>query len=66
VPLRAAALAFAFGHPAVTSVLVGARSAAEVADAVAMHAWPVPAELWAELVADGLLPAHVPIPAGAP
>jgi D-threo-aldose 1-dehydrogenase len=58
VPLRAAALAFAAGHPAVTSVLVGARSAAEVADAVAMHAFTVPAELWAELVADGLLPAN--------
>jgi hypothetical protein len=22
----------------------------------------VPAELWAELVADGLLPGHVPVP----
>jgi D-threo-aldose 1-dehydrogenase len=66
VPLRAAALAFPFGHPAVTSVLVGARSAAEVADAVAMHAWPVPAALWADLVAEGLLPGHVPVPAGAP
>ncbi len=62
VPLRAAALAFAYGHPAVTSVLVGARSAAEVADAVAMHAVQVPGELWAELVADGLLPGHVPTP----
>ncbi|HEU4397940.1 MAG TPA: aldo/keto reductase [Actinomycetota bacterium] len=62
VPLRAAALAFASGHPAVTSVLVGARSAAEVADAVAMHAWPVPGELWEELVATGLLPGHVPTP----
>jgi len=66
VPLRAAALAFAYGHPAVTSVLVGARSAAEVADAVAMHAFPVPGELWAELVATGLLPGHVPTPAGPP
>jgi D-threo-aldose 1-dehydrogenase len=64
VPLRAAALAFAAGHPAVTSVLVGARTAAEVADAVAMHAVPVPGELWAELVAAGLLPEHVPTPAG--
>ncbi|HEV8649125.1 MAG TPA: aldo/keto reductase [Actinomycetes bacterium] len=64
VPLRAAALAFPFGHPAVTSVLVGARSAAEVADAVAMYAWPVPGELWADLVAAGLLPEHVPTPAG--
>jgi D-threo-aldose 1-dehydrogenase len=64
-PLRAAALAFPFGHPAVTSVLVGARSAAEVADAVAWFERPVPGELWAELVATGLLPTGVPIPAGS-
>jgi D-threo-aldose 1-dehydrogenase len=63
-PLRAAALAFPFGHPAVTSVLVGARSAAEVQDAVACFEWPVPGELWADLVATGLLPADVPTPAG--
>jgi D-threo-aldose 1-dehydrogenase len=63
-PLRAAALAFPFGHPAVTSVLVGARSAAEVQDAVACFEWPVPGELWADLVATGLLPAEVPNPAG--
>ncbi|HEY4728701.1 MAG TPA: aldo/keto reductase [Actinomycetes bacterium] len=63
-PLRAAALAFPFGHPAVTSVLVGARSAAEVKDAVACFEWPVPGELWADLVATGLLPADVPNPAG--
>jgi D-threo-aldose 1-dehydrogenase len=62
VPLRAAALAFPFGHPAVASVLVGARTAAEVQDAVAMVGRPVPAELWAELVAEGLLPGHVPVP----
>ena len=45
VPLRAAALAFPSGHPAVASVLVGARTAAEVQDAVAMVGRPVPAEL---------------------
>ena len=33
-------------------------------DAEAMHVWPVHAELWAELVAEGLLPPHVPTPAG--
>ena len=60
VPLRAAALAFPFGHPAVASVLVGARTAAEVQDAVVMLGRPVPAELWAELVAEDLLPGHVP------
>jgi D-threo-aldose 1-dehydrogenase len=62
VPLRAAALAFPFGHPAVASVLVGARTAAEVQDAVAMVGRPVPAELWAELVAEGLLSGQVPVP----
>jgi D-threo-aldose 1-dehydrogenase len=46
----------------VASVLVGARTAAEVQDAVAMVGRPVPAELWAELVAEGLLPGHVPVP----
>jgi D-threo-aldose 1-dehydrogenase len=63
-PLRAAALAFPFAHPAVTSVLVGARSAAEVQDAVACFEWPVPDALWADLVDSGLLPADVPTPAG--
>lgn len=65
VPLRAAALAFPFGHPAVTSVLVGVRSVAEVEDDVAMYSRPVPGELWEELVETGLLPDHVPIPVGA-
>ncbi|MFG2146646.1 aldo/keto reductase [Streptomyces sp. NPDC048696] len=49
VPLRAAALAFPLRHPAVASVLVGARSAAEVRDAAALFARPVPDALWEEL-----------------
>ncbi|WP_049569657.1 aldo/keto reductase [Streptomyces sp. SBT349] len=62
VPLRAAALRFPLGHPAVAGVLVGARSAAEVHDAAAMARHPVPAALWEELRAEGLLPADVPVP----
>ncbi|GAA3482721.1 aldo/keto reductase [Streptomyces yanii] len=62
VPLRAAALRFPFGHPAVASVLVGTRSATEARDAAAMLAHPVPDALWAELKARGLLPADVPTP----
>ncbi|WP_121713133.1 aldo/keto reductase [Streptomyces sp. E5N91] len=61
-PLRAAALAFPFGHPAVASVLLGARSAAEVRDAAALHAHPIPAALWDELRSTGLLPPEVPVP----
>lgn len=49
VPLRAAALQFPLTHPAVTSVLVGCRSPAEVADNAALFALPVPGALWAEL-----------------
>ncbi|AUY53960.1 aldo/keto reductase [Streptomyces sp. CB01881] len=62
VPLRAAALRFPFGHPAVASVLVGTRSAAEVRDATAMLHHGVPDALWAELKERGLLAADVPTP----
>ncbi|SFC47065.1 aldo/keto reductase [Streptomyces aidingensis] len=62
VPLRAAALQFPLGHPAVSSVLVGARSAEEVRDAAAMMARPVPETLWDRLRAEGLLPPRVPVP----
>ncbi|WP_328535560.1 aldo/keto reductase [Streptomyces sp. NBC_00344] len=49
VPLRAAALGFPRRHPAVASVLVGARSAAEVRDAAEMLSLPLPDALWQEL-----------------
>ncbi|MGP3770113.1 aldo/keto reductase [Streptomyces sp. SDT5-1] len=60
--LRAAALAFPFGHPGVTSVLVGTRSAAEVRDTVAQFTADVPAAFWQEARDRGLLPADVPVP----
>ncbi|WP_035803813.1 aldo/keto reductase [Kitasatospora mediocidica] len=62
VPLRAAALQFPFGHPAVTGVLVGLRSAGQAADAAAMLRHPVPDALWDELRALGLLPTGAPTP----
>ncbi|MFJ2556224.1 MULTISPECIES: aldo/keto reductase [unclassified Streptomyces] len=55
VPLRAAALQYPRSHPAVASVLVGTRSAAEVRDAAALAELPLPDDLWAELRAEGLL-----------
>ncbi|MFI7277134.1 aldo/keto reductase [Streptomyces sp. NPDC049879] len=64
VPLRAAAVQFPLAHPAVTSVLVGARSAAEVRDAAAMHRHPIPGELWEELRAEGHLRPDAPVPGG--
>jgi D-threo-aldose 1-dehydrogenase len=62
VPLRAAALRFPFGHPAVASVLVGARSAAQVRDAVEQFQRPLPDALWEGLRRRGLLPGEVPVP----
>ncbi|MFE2375326.1 aldo/keto reductase [Streptomyces sp. NPDC059398] len=51
VPLRAAALQFPRRHPAVASVLVGTRSAAEVRDAAEMLETGIPEALWDELAA---------------
>ncbi|MFF5493727.1 aldo/keto reductase [Streptomyces aquilus] len=56
ITLRAAALAFCAAHPAVTSVLIGARSAAEVHDGADQFATPVPDAFWQELRETGLLP----------
>ncbi|MGW5868444.1 aldo/keto reductase [Streptomyces sp. NPDC055239] len=60
--LRAAALAFPLAHPAVATVLVGARSPYEVRDAAQQFAATVPDDFWTEARAEGLLPAHVPVP----
>jgi len=54
VPLRAAAIQFPLRHPGVTSVVVGARSAAEVHDAVGMSGWPIPPALWDDLAESGI------------
>ncbi|MDX3839465.1 aldo/keto reductase [Streptomyces europaeiscabiei] len=66
VPLRAAALRFPFGHPAVASVLTGARSPQEVHDTVEQLRRPIPDALWDELRAEGLLAPDTPVPAAAP
>ncbi|MFD3436739.1 aldo/keto reductase [Streptomyces sp. NPDC058685] len=62
VPLRAAALHFSLGHPAVAGALVGARSAREVRDAGDLLARDVPTALWDDLVAEGLLPKDSQLP----
>jgi D-threo-aldose 1-dehydrogenase len=49
VPLAAAALQFPLRHPAVTGVVVGARSPGEVTDDLALAGAEIPEELWAAL-----------------
>ncbi|MGK5739335.1 aldo/keto reductase [Micromonospora sp. URMC 103] len=63
--LPAAALAFAGAHPAVAALVVGAHDRRQVRRNVALHeAAPPPADLWSELVAEGLLRPDAPVPAG--
>lgn len=66
VPIRAAAMQFPFGHPAVTCVLTGARTAAKVKDSLDLLRMPIPPELWEELRERGLLAPHVPVPESTP
>ena len=53
VPLRAAAARFPLTHPAVASVLIGARNAAEITDAVQLRAVDIPAALWDAVAEEG-------------
>ena len=63
--LPAVAIHFALGHPAVVSVCVGARSQTQIERNVALYHDRVPAELWAELKAAGLLREDAPTPDGS-
>jgi D-threo-aldose 1-dehydrogenase len=49
VPLAAAAIQFPLRNPAVTSILIGARTPEEIAEDVRLLDHPVPEELWSEL-----------------
>jgi D-threo-aldose 1-dehydrogenase len=55
VALATAAIHYPLAHPAVASVLVGARSAEEVEQNAARFGSPVPAALWDELEERGLV-----------
>jgi D-threo-aldose 1-dehydrogenase len=62
VPLAAAALQFPLGHPAVSSVIPGASSPAQLERNVATFTHPIPSALWAELKDEGLLREDAPVP----
>jgi D-threo-aldose 1-dehydrogenase len=62
VPLKAAALQFPLAHPAVTCLLVGPRSVAELEENLALLRFDIPAALWDDLRAEGLLPHEAPTP----
>jgi D-threo-aldose 1-dehydrogenase len=62
VPLAAAALQFPLAHPAISSIIPGALSRAEVLENVRNLALDIPAALWAELKHEGLLHPAAPVP----
>ena len=64
VPLRAAALRFPFGHPAVVSAVVGASAPEEVRENAWLARLEIPDLLWRELAAEELLDAGLPLPGG--
>jgi D-threo-aldose 1-dehydrogenase len=54
---------FALGHPAVSSLVIGAVAPAEVMRNVAALTARVPAALWEDLRREGLLDLGAPVPA---
>ena len=63
--LKAAAIQFCMAHPAVTVALTGARSAAELADNIAMAELPMAPAFWQELRRRELVDTRAPLPGGA-
>jgi D-threo-aldose 1-dehydrogenase len=63
VPLKAAAIQFPLLHPAICTVAVGARTAAEIAENVALLERELPLDMWRDLRAEGLIPEGAATPA---
>ena len=63
VALATAAMHFCLGHPAVSSLVLGAVKPEEVRANVAAMAARIPVGLWSDLKAERLLDAAAPVPA---
>lgn len=62
VPLKAAALQFPIGHPAVSCVVVGCRTVAHLDESLRMFEVDIPPALWQDLKSKGLLREDAPTP----
>jgi D-threo-aldose 1-dehydrogenase len=60
VPLKAAAIQFPLAHPAIASILTGARSREEIVENDALFHQAIPSALWQELKAEGLISTEAP------
>jgi D-threo-aldose 1-dehydrogenase len=62
VPLRAAAMQFPLAHPAVVSLVAGVRSTEHLDEYPALLRFPIPADMWVDLRAEGLVVETAPVP----
>jgi len=62
VPLQAAAMQFVTAHPAIGSLIVGARSRRQIEQNVKWFEQPLPADLWSRLKAEHLIDDGAPTP----
>ena len=62
VPLPAAAIQFALGHPLVAAVIPGGLHPDHVRQNLAHRQHPIPGDLWAELRSEGLIRDDAPTP----
>ena len=62
VPLPAAALQFPLAHPVVCAIIPGPRTAAEFNENLPLLTQKIPAGLWSDLKAQGLLHKDAPVP----
>jgi D-threo-aldose 1-dehydrogenase len=65
VPLKAAAIQFSLGHPAVAAVAVGAGSPEHAEEVIRLFEQPIPSGLWQSLLDEGLLPPGTSVPIGS-
>jgi D-threo-aldose 1-dehydrogenase len=63
VALASAALQFPLAHPAVCSVIPGAKTAAEVKRNIATIEAPIPRDFWVDLKGEKLIADEAPVPA---
>jgi D-threo-aldose 1-dehydrogenase len=64
VSVKAAALQFPLAHPAVKTLLLGGRSIAHLQENLRLLPVPIPAALWQDLRAEGLIDPGAPFPGG--
>jgi D-threo-aldose 1-dehydrogenase len=65
VPVRAAAMQFPLAHQAVVGLIAGVRTIPHLDEYADLLRLPIPAALWDELRASGLLPRQAPVPEAA-